>query len=116
MAIPGSSTPPAHYSQGVVTNPNGTSNFAVDTGAITPGGVFECLLTVGGVPATAFTVQRRNAANSGNVGTPFVIYTVADSSSQYVFNLELAAGERVRVLPSSETGDVCANLVMERLL
>ena len=113
LAAPGNK--PAHYSQGTVTNPNGTSNFAVDTGAIAVGGVFEALLIAGGTVATAFTVQRRNAATGANVGTPFVVYTAADTSAQYVFSIELADGERIRVLPSAETGDVCANLTLERL-
>lgn len=104
---------PVNYSEGVVTNPNGTSDFAVDTDALTAG-TYEGVLTAGGTAATAWTVQHRNAANDDDVAT-WTVYTPADASGQYAVSFTLAASERVRVLPSSETGDVCANLALEQV-
>jgi hypothetical protein len=115
MAVHAEANPPVWHSEGVVTNPNGTSNFAVDTGA-QAAGIYECLLIVGGVPATAWTVQRRNAANGANVGDTITIYTPADSTAQYVFEVELETSERIRVLPSAETGAVCGTLILQKLL
>lgn len=106
------------YSNGSTTNPASTDVLA-DTGAIAVGPSqpnttnlhFDVTVTVWCNVAATFSVQRRNTANSANVGDVATIRVPADMAGQYRFVFTLVSGERIRVLPSASiTGTAAATI------
>jgi hypothetical protein len=83
--------------EGEQTNPADDAVMA-DSGAITSRGIYEVLVSIGASAAAHFQVQRRNVANSGNVGDVPVIYGPAGQTGQYRFWFSLLKTERVRVV------------------
>jgi hypothetical protein len=83
--------------EGEQTNPADDAVMA-DSGAITSRGIYEVLVSIGASAAAHFQVQRRNVANSGNVGDVPVIYGPAGQTGQYRFWFVLEVGERLRVV------------------
>jgi len=101
------------YTEGEQTDPADDALMA-DTGALAAGN-YEFVVTVGGSAAGDFAVQRRNAANNANVGTPVVIKGPAGQSGQYRYMTTLEAGERVRiVMDDALEGTAAAALNGER--
>ena len=101
-------------SEGQTTNP-GTTNVMADTGAL-DGGNYEVRALVGASAAATFALQRRNAANDGNVGDVPVLYVVAGSSAQFTLRYRVEAGERIRLMMHAAlTGTAAAALNVEKM-
>lgn len=104
---------PTHYSEGTVTNPDGSTDLLADTGALDKG-IYSTVVTAGASAAMVLNVQHRNAADSGNIGV-VQIHTPADVSGQWVLSFNVAANERIRLLPDALTGTADGNIELERL-
>lgn len=102
------------YSEGELTNPVDDA-LTADTGALAAGN-YEFLITVGASAAADVMVQRRNAANSGNVGNTVVLKAPAGQSGQYRFLYVLETSERVRVIMDDAlTGTIAVSINGERM-
>jgi hypothetical protein len=100
--------------EGKQTDPD-TTDVMADTGALTAG-IWEFKVSLGASAAATFLVQRRNAANSDDVGDVPVVYVPAGATGQYVYTFEIETGERVRVMMEANlTGTAAAVLNYEKL-
>ena len=109
-------------SQGEATNPT-TATVMADTGVIQDGtggfnnggGVFEILVVASATATAEFVVQRRNSANSANVGDVVIFYCPANNTVSVPLRFELESGERFRVMMNANlTGDAVATIQAQR--
>lgn len=115
MAVRDFGVVPQINSEGKLTNPTTTTVLA-DTGQLIHAN-YEARLVVGASVAATFVLERRNAANTANVGNVPVVYTPAGQSGEYVFTYRLETNERLRCLPEANiTGTAAATLQIERML
>lgn len=112
MALRSLGNAPIIESAGEQTNPSDADVIA-DTGALAAG-IYEVRVTVGASAAADVALERRNAANSGNVGDVPVIKVPAGQTCQYVFTYKLELSERLRVIMDDAlTGTIAATLNVE---
>lgn len=90
-------------SEGELTNPADDALVA-DSGAVTSGGIYEVLATVGASAAAEFQLQRRNTANDANVGDVVILKAAASQTAQYRFWFTVLVGERVRIVMDDALG------------
>lgn len=97
------------------TNPT-TADVQADTGALTAG-LYDIKIITGASVAATWLVQVRNAANNGNIGDTHTFYTAAGQSAEFVIaNLDIAANERVRLLPEVNiTGTSASSIFTHRV-
>lgn len=115
MAERSASYPPVIDSSSPQTNPT-TATVLADTGALNAA-LYEVRVTCGCTVAAIFQVQRRDSANSNNVGDVLYIRAAAGQTGEYVFKFELNSSERIRVLPAANiTGDAEASVSAERMV
>lgn len=109
------SSPILRDSSAVETNPT-TSTILADTGAITPGGIYEARFVLGASAAAIFAIQRRNVANDATVGDVVLVYVAAGQSECPILRFELEAGERLRVtMAANLTGTAGATVAAQRV-
>lgn len=96
-------------SNGEQTNPT-TATVLADTGALAPsnGGRFLVWVTIASDANAQFDIQRRNSANSANVGSVPTAYVPANDTRQFSFAFTLDASERIRVVPNANITGTCA--------
>lgn len=83
------------YTEGPQTNPAANTVLA-DTGPIGPGTyLFDVVVSAGAAVDVAF--QHRNAANNATI-KQHEFYLAAKDKAQFVFEVPLASGERVRII------------------
>lgn len=106
---------PLIKSEGEKTNP-ALNLLMADTGALAAG-TWELRFTVGASAAADFQIQRRNAANTANVGDVVILKGPAGQSGQYIFTFHLEVNERVRVvMDDALTGTAAVAINGEKLL
>lgn len=106
--------PIAHDASADETNPT-TATILADTGAL-EGGIYRAHLVLGASAAAKFAVQRRNAANSANVGDVVNIYVAAGTTEEVTLRFALEKDERVRVtMLANLTGTASAAIQAQRV-
>lgn len=114
-AITNASFSPVHDCGGTLTNPT-TGTVLADTGQL-PAGLYEMRVAVGSSVAATYSVQHRNAANSGFVSDTTTIRGAAGQTGEYVFKYSIQVNERLRVLPQDNiTGDAEATINAVRVV
>lgn len=103
MAIQGLGNRPIFKSTAEATTP-ADDQVVADSGVVAFAGVYEANVVIGASAAAQFQLQRRNAANDANVGDTLVLYGAAAQSQPYKFYIELAAGERLRLVMDDALG------------
>ena len=87
-----------------------------DSGAVATKGLYEVRFILGASAAATMKLQRRNAANSGNVGDIPIVFVPAGASAEFILNYSLDASERVRaVMEAALTGDAAGAIQIEAL-
>lgn len=84
-------------SEGKKTDPANDLLMA-DLGAVPSAGLYEVRVVAGGSVVALFDIERRDAANTANVGSVVTVYTPAGASGEFVLLYTLAKSERVRVI------------------
>ncbi len=114
MAVRDYGCPPIVATTGIQTNPT-VATVMADIGASPTGGLYELRIVLGASVAATWEIQHRNAANSANIApAPYVVYTPANQSGEYVLTLNLAPSERVRVMMNAGiTGTAAASIQAE---
>lgn len=107
---------PTIDSTGEQTNPTAAGAALADSGNLTPG-QYEARVTLSASANAQFSVQHRNVADDANLDDPAVIYILANSSGQYVFEFTVNdTGESFRVKMDGDlTGVAAANLQVKRV-
>lgn len=97
------------------TNPT-TASVLADTGALVAG-QYQFRVACGANAAAIFDIQHRNAANDGNITNEVpIVFTPANASGEFIFDFQIAASERVRVVPNANiTGDAAVTIQWERI-
>lgn len=123
MAVRLSNYPILVKQTATATNPTGGQVMA-DTGALQFGtggygngaGIYEILVTASASATALFVLQRRNAANSANVGDTVTFRVLANTTVAIPFRLEAESSERFRVVmgPAGVTGDAEASITIQR--
>lgn len=99
---------------GTQVNPDTTVVMA-DTTALVAGR-YEVRVAMSASAAATFAIQRRDAANSANVGNVVVKRLAAGACAQFVYTFTIEASERVRVMmAASLTGSAEADIQVEKL-
>ncbi len=116
MALRSAGNPPITASVPVATNPT-TNTVMADSGAVTADGNYEARIILSQSANAVYSLQRRNAANDGNVSPyPIILYGSGGISSQYALLVRLNTSERLRVLMGGNlTGDAQVVVQIERM-
>lgn len=95
---------------GVISDSSTQTDAAIDTvhadtGSIpsNQGSNYQVIATVGGSIASLWDVEHRNVANTVNVDA-YRVRVVAGETLQFVLWLNLAAGERARIVNKTDFG------------
>lgn len=114
MAAPATGNPPiGPKSEGRLTDPAADTLLA-DSGAVGRGGIYLAFIGMSAGAAAVVTIQRRNAANSDNVGA-VLSYDVGPGFGMVRHHFILAPSERVRVVMGANlTGGAAANVTLMR--
>ena len=106
-------------SQGEKTNPT-TATVMADTDTIDSheggGGIYEVLAVASASADAEFVIQRRNTANSANVGDTVTFYVPAKGTVSVPFRFEVERGERIRIMMDTNlTGVGVATVQVQRV-
>lgn len=106
MAVSNVSYSAYHDASAATTNPT-TASVLADTGAITDPGQYEVRVFVGCSVAAIFSVQHRDAANTGIVSDSVLIRAAAGQTGEYILKYHVTVtGQRFRILPAANiTGE-----------
>lgn len=96
-----------------ITNPTTATDFG-DTGDLLIGD-YEVRVIAGASVAAIWELQRRNAADAANVApSPYVFYTPAGQSGEYVWTIRVDANESIRLrLNAGVTGTAAGQIQVE---
>lgn len=101
-------------SEGRQTDPT-SGTLMADSGAVPKGGVYRAYIGCSASAAAIFTIQRRNAANSDNVGN-VMSKDVGPGAAEFHYTFTLAASERVRVVMGANlTGGASCDVQLEQV-
>lgn len=108
-------TPVIKGSAGTVTNPTTSTDFG-DTGNLAIGD-YEVRAMAGASAAGIWELQHRNAGDSANVSpSPYIFYTPAGQSGEYVWTIRVVADESIRLrLNAGITGTAAGQIQVEKL-
>ena len=111
--------PVLRASIGEATNPTATTVMA-DLGALNDNaggtGTYEALVVASATALAEFSIQLRNANNSGNVGVEHIFYVTANSATAIPFRFTVELNQRLRVVMNANlTGDAVVNLQAQKV-
>ena len=103
-------------STGEQTNPTAAGAALADSGNL-DAGQYEARVTLSASANAQFSCQHRDVADAANIDDPSVVYVLANSSGQYIFEFTVNnTGESFRVKMDTDlTGVAAAHITVKRV-